>query len=65
MSLKAYTAVEIAHLSQISGMSVREVLLRLKKRGLPDFREEEERYSMKRRARNYALIKSVEINGLK
>ena len=33
-SLKAYTAVEIAHLSQISGMSVREVLLRLKKAGL-------------------------------
>ncbi|MFZ3169762.1 MAG: aminofutalosine synthase MqnE [Candidatus Methanoperedens sp.] len=34
LSLKAYTAVEIAHLSQISGMSVREVLLRLKKAGL-------------------------------
>ena len=34
MSLKAYTAVEIAHLSQISGMSVREVLMCLKKVGL-------------------------------
>ncbi|CAG0954830.1 MAG: FO synthase subunit 2 [Candidatus Methanoperedens nitroreducens] len=34
LSLKAYTAVEIAHLSRISGMSVREVLLRLKKAGL-------------------------------
>ncbi len=33
-SLKAYTAVEIAHLSRISGMTVREVLLRLKKAGL-------------------------------
>jgi aminodeoxyfutalosine synthase len=34
LSLKAYTAVEIAHLSKISGMSVKEVLLRLKKAGL-------------------------------
>ncbi|MCZ7399898.1 MAG: aminofutalosine synthase MqnE [Candidatus Methanoperedens sp.] len=34
MSLKAYTAVEIAHLAKASGMSVREVLLRLKKAGL-------------------------------
>jgi aminodeoxyfutalosine synthase len=34
MSLKAYTAVEIAHLAKTSGMSVREVLLRLKKAGL-------------------------------
>ncbi len=34
MSLKAYTAVEIAHLSQTSGMSVKEILLRLKKAGL-------------------------------
>lgn len=34
LSLKAYTAVEIAYLSQISGMSIREVLLRLKKAGL-------------------------------
>lgn len=34
LSLKAYTAVEIAHLSRISGMSVRDVLLRLKKAGL-------------------------------
>jgi len=57
MSLKAYTAVEIAHLSQISGMSVREVLMCLKKAGLTGLREEEERYSMKRRASNYALTK--------
>lgn len=34
MSLKAYTAVEIAHLSQTSGMSVKDILLRLKKAGL-------------------------------
>jgi len=34
LSLKAYTAVEISHLSHICGMSVREVLLRLKKAGL-------------------------------
>jgi aminodeoxyfutalosine synthase len=34
MSLKAFTAVEIAHLAKASGMSVREVLLRLKKAGL-------------------------------
>jgi len=34
MSLKAYTAVEIAHLSKISGMSIREVLMCLKKAGL-------------------------------
>lgn len=34
MSLKAFTAVEIAHLAKTSGMSVREVLLRLKKAGL-------------------------------
>jgi len=34
MSLKAYTAVEIAHLSKTSGMSIREVLLRLKNVGL-------------------------------
>ena len=34
MSLKAFTAVEIAHLAKSSGMSVREVLLRLKKAGL-------------------------------
>ncbi len=34
MSLKAFTAVEIAHLAKASGMSVREVLLRFKKAGL-------------------------------
>jgi len=34
MSLKAYTAVEIAYLAQNSGMSIKEVLLRLKKAGL-------------------------------
>lgn len=34
MSLKAYTAVEIAHLAETAGMSVKEVLLRLKKAGL-------------------------------
>ncbi len=34
ISLKAYTAVEIAHLSKISGMDVKEVLMRLKKAGL-------------------------------
>lgn len=34
MSLKAYTAVEIAYLAQASGMSVKELLLRLKKAGL-------------------------------
>jgi aminodeoxyfutalosine synthase len=34
MSLKAFTAVEIAHLAKTSGMSAREVLLRLKKAGL-------------------------------
>ncbi len=32
--LKAYTAVEIAHLADTTGMSVREVLVRLKKAGL-------------------------------
>jgi aminodeoxyfutalosine synthase len=34
MSLKAYTAVEIAHIAQTSGISIREVLSRLKKAGL-------------------------------
>jgi aminodeoxyfutalosine synthase len=34
MSLKAFTAVEIAHLAKTSSMSVREVLQRLKKAGL-------------------------------
>lgn len=34
MSLKAYTAVEIAHIAETSGMSIKEVLLRLKKAGL-------------------------------
>jgi len=34
LSLKAYTAVEIAHLAEIADMSVKEVLLRLKKAGL-------------------------------
>jgi aminodeoxyfutalosine synthase len=34
MSLKAYTAVEIAHIAETSGMSIKEVLLRLKKTGL-------------------------------
>jgi aminodeoxyfutalosine synthase len=34
MSLKAYTAVEIAHLAETAGISVKEVLLRLKKAGL-------------------------------
>lgn len=34
LSLKAYTAVEIVHLANISGMDVKEVLLRLKKAGL-------------------------------
>lgn len=34
MSLKAYTAVEIAYLSKTSGMSIREVLMRLKNAGL-------------------------------
>ncbi|VVB92842.1 FO synthase subunit 2 [uncultured archaeon] len=34
MSLKAYTAVEIAYLADTTGMGVREVLLRLKKAGL-------------------------------
>ncbi|MBU4492414.1 MAG: aminofutalosine synthase MqnE [Euryarchaeota archaeon] len=34
MSLKAYTAVEIAHLAETAGMSVKKVLLRLKKAGL-------------------------------
>ncbi len=34
MSLKAYTAVEIAYLARISGMSVKDVLSRLKKAGL-------------------------------
>ncbi len=34
ISLKAYTAVEIAYLAETTGMSVREVLLRLKKVGL-------------------------------
>ncbi|MGB8218300.1 MAG: aminofutalosine synthase MqnE [Candidatus Methanoperedens sp.] len=34
MSLKAFTAVEIAHLAKASGMNAREVLLRLKKAGL-------------------------------
>jgi aminodeoxyfutalosine synthase len=34
MSLKAFTAVEVAHLSKICGLSIREVLLRLKKAGL-------------------------------
>jgi len=34
MSLKAYTAVEIAHLAETTGMGVKEVLMRLKKAGL-------------------------------
>ncbi|MBU3967541.1 MAG: aminofutalosine synthase MqnE [Euryarchaeota archaeon] len=34
MSLKAYTAVEIAHLAKTTGMSAKEVLMRLKKAGL-------------------------------
>jgi aminodeoxyfutalosine synthase len=34
ISLKAYTAVEIAHLSETTGMSVRDVLIRLKEAGL-------------------------------
>lgn len=34
MSLKAYTAVEIAYLAEMTGMSVKKVLLRLKKAGL-------------------------------
>lgn len=34
MSLKAYTAVEIWHLAAATGLSVKEVLLRLKKAGL-------------------------------
>lgn len=34
ISLKAYTAVEIAYISETSGMSIKEVLLRLKKAGL-------------------------------
>lgn len=34
ISLKAFTAVEIAHLAKTTGMSVRELLLRLKKAGL-------------------------------
>ncbi|MCE8424380.1 MAG: aminofutalosine synthase MqnE [Candidatus Methanoperedens sp.] len=34
LTLKAFTAVEIAYLSQISGMSVREILIRLKRAGL-------------------------------
>ncbi|VVB86707.1 FO synthase subunit 2 [uncultured archaeon] len=34
MSLKAYTAVEIAYLAETTGMIVREVLIRLKKAGL-------------------------------
>lgn len=34
MSLKAYTAVEIAYLAESTGISVREVLLRLNKAGL-------------------------------
>ncbi len=34
MFLKAYTAVEIAHLAEMTGMSLKEVLLRLKKAGL-------------------------------
>jgi aminodeoxyfutalosine synthase len=34
MSLKAYTAVEIAHIAETSEMSIKEVLLRLKKTGL-------------------------------
>ncbi len=34
ISLKAYTAVEIAHIAKASNMSVKEVLLRLKKAGL-------------------------------
>ncbi len=34
MSLKAYTAVEIAYLAESTGISVREALLRLKKAGL-------------------------------
>lgn len=34
MHLKAYTAVEIAHIAETSGMSVKEVLHRLKKAGL-------------------------------
>jgi aminodeoxyfutalosine synthase len=34
MSLKAYTAVEIAHLAKMTGMNLTEVLIRLKKAGL-------------------------------
>lgn len=34
MSLKAYTAVEIAHLAKTTGMGAKEVLMRLKKAGL-------------------------------
>jgi aminodeoxyfutalosine synthase len=34
ISLKAYTAVEISHLSKVTGMNARDVLLRLKKTGL-------------------------------
>ncbi len=34
LALKAFTAVEIAHISEISGMHLKEVLLRLKKAGL-------------------------------
>lgn len=34
MSLKAYTAVEIAHIAKTTGMDAKEVLMRLKKAGL-------------------------------
>ncbi len=34
MSLKAYTAVEVAHLADAAGMSIKEILSRLKKAGL-------------------------------
>jgi aminodeoxyfutalosine synthase len=34
MTLKAYTAVEIAHLAETAGMSIKDVLVRLKKAGL-------------------------------
>ncbi|MCZ7402221.1 MAG: aminofutalosine synthase MqnE [Candidatus Methanoperedens sp.] len=34
MSLKAFTAVEVAYLAKVSGLSILEVLLRLKKAGL-------------------------------
>jgi aminodeoxyfutalosine synthase len=34
MSLKAFTAVEVAHLSKVSGLSIQDVLLHLKKAGL-------------------------------